>query len=193
MAADCSGCWKEHVFGLASWPLWPVTAPRCTLIYYNKIRHPFSCLLDKLPELVETHTERLTSIIFDRLIESKPESMLIFCAGSAIVIVHKIYLSRELALAEQQKADAEQQKADAEQQKADAEARYERWKDAQEQRMKRYERKIDDILLTQRFLDLKNQLNVMQSRTQKAPFTITPFIQNLFCYCMILSSRSTQK
>ncbi|KAI7962112.1 hypothetical protein MJO28_000206 [Puccinia striiformis f. sp. tritici] len=165
---------------------------------------------DKLPELVETHTKRLTSIIFDRLIESKPESMLIFCAGSAIVIVHKIY-SRKLALAErriadaeQQKADAEQQKADAErrmadaerrmadaeqqkadaerrmadaeQQKADAEARYERWKDAEEQRMKRYERKIDDILLTQRFLDLKNQLNVMQSRTQKAPFTITPFI-----------------
>ncbi|POV98929.1 hypothetical protein PSHT_13770 [Puccinia striiformis] len=159
---------------------------------------------DKLPELVETHTEHLTSIIFDRVIESKPESMLIFCAGSAIVIVHKIYLSRKLALAErriadaeQQKADAEQQKADAErrmadaeqqkadaerrmadaeQQKADAEARYERWKDAEEQRMKRYERKIDDILLTQRFLDLKNQLNVMQSRTQKAPFTITPFI-----------------
>ncbi|KAH9467211.1 hypothetical protein Pst134EB_002234 [Puccinia striiformis f. sp. tritici] len=147
--------------------------------------------------LTETHCELAVSIILKLLLQSKPDTMCIFCAVSAIVIVHKIYLSRKLALverrianaeqqkadaerrmadAEQQKADAEQQKADAEQQKADAEARYERWKDAEEQRMKRYERKIDDILLTQRFLDLKNQLNVMQSRTQKAPFTITPFI-----------------
>ncbi|KAH9453025.1 hypothetical protein Pst134EB_016963 [Puccinia striiformis f. sp. tritici] len=61
----------------------------------------------KLPKLVETHTERLTSIIFDHLIQSKLDTMCIFCFGSAICIVNKLYQSRKLALAEQQKADME--------------------------------------------------------------------------------------